>query len=78
MKHNVMLTVASLLSILFLTFHLTDDIVRGFEKGGSQTSLLCPSLSFGCTERWCSPNGDRGTSSSFSGRSLGWASPSST
>ena len=34
MKHNVLLTVASLLSILLLTFHLTDDIVRGFEKGG--------------------------------------------
>jgi hypothetical protein len=29
-----MLTIASLLSVLFLTFHLTDDIVRGFEKGG--------------------------------------------
>ena len=35
MKHNVMLTVASLLSILFMTFHLTDDIVRGMEKGGA-------------------------------------------
>jgi hypothetical protein len=34
MKPNVMLTIASLLSILLLTFHLTDDIVRGFEKGG--------------------------------------------
>ena len=42
MKHNVMLTVASLLSILLLTFHLTDDIVRGFEREGSQTSLPCP------------------------------------
>jgi len=31
-----MLTVASLLSILFLTFHLADDIVRGFEPGGIQ------------------------------------------
>ncbi len=29
MKHNVMLTIASLLSILFGTFHLADDIVRG-------------------------------------------------
>jgi len=29
-----MLTVTSLLSILLLTFHLTDDIVRGFEPGG--------------------------------------------
>jgi hypothetical protein len=34
MKQSSMLTVASLLSILLLTFHLTDDIVRGFEPGG--------------------------------------------
>jgi hypothetical protein len=33
MKHNGKLTIASLLSILLLTFHLTDDIVRGFEPG---------------------------------------------
>jgi hypothetical protein len=32
MKHNVMLTVASLLSILLLTLHITDDIVRGISK----------------------------------------------
>jgi len=34
MNPNVLLTIASLLSILFFTFHLADDIVRGFEKGG--------------------------------------------
>ncbi|HZF07723.1 MAG TPA: hypothetical protein VFE33_02940 [Thermoanaerobaculia bacterium] len=34
MKHNVILTITSLLSILFLTFHLADDIVRGMEPGG--------------------------------------------
>ena len=34
MKHSVMLTIASLLLVLFLTFHLADDIVRGFEPGG--------------------------------------------
>jgi len=34
MKHNVMLTITSLLSILFFSFHLTDDIVRGMEPGG--------------------------------------------
>jgi hypothetical protein len=28
-----MLTIASLLSILFFTFHLADDIVRGMEPG---------------------------------------------
>jgi hypothetical protein len=33
-KHNVMLTIASLLSILFMTFHLTDDVVREMEPGG--------------------------------------------
>jgi hypothetical protein len=33
MKHNVALTVASLLSILFLTFHLADDIIRGMASG---------------------------------------------
>src|SRR5207247_63789 len=34
MKQSVMLTIASLLLLLFLTFHLADDIVRGFEPGG--------------------------------------------
>jgi len=33
MKHNVILVIASLLSILLMTFHLTDDIVRGMEPG---------------------------------------------
>jgi hypothetical protein len=32
MKQNVMLTIASLLSILLLSFHFTDDIVRGMDK----------------------------------------------
>jgi hypothetical protein len=34
MKDNIELTITSLLSILFLTFHLSEDIVRGFEPGG--------------------------------------------
>ena len=34
MKRNVMLTITSLLSILFMTFHLSDDVRRGFEPGG--------------------------------------------
>ncbi|OLE53670.1 MAG: hypothetical protein AUG51_12480 [Acidobacteria bacterium 13_1_20CM_3_53_8] len=34
MKPNVMLTIASLLSILFGTFHLADDINRGMSPGG--------------------------------------------
>jgi hypothetical protein len=34
MKQNLTLTIASLLSVLFFTLHLADDIVRGFEPGG--------------------------------------------
>ncbi len=34
MKNSVMLTITSLLLLLFLTFHLADDIRRGFEPGG--------------------------------------------
>jgi hypothetical protein len=33
MKQNASLVIASLLSILFFTFHLADDIVRGTEPG---------------------------------------------
>jgi hypothetical protein len=33
MRPNVLLTGASLLSILLCTFHLTDDIVHGWEPG---------------------------------------------
>lgn len=34
MNRKVMLTIASLLSILFGTFHLADDIARGMSPGG--------------------------------------------
>jgi hypothetical protein len=34
MKESVMLTIASLLSILFGMFHLADDIARGMSPGG--------------------------------------------
>ena len=34
MKESVMLTIASLFSILFGMFHLADDIVRGMSPGG--------------------------------------------
>jgi hypothetical protein len=42
MKHDVMLTIASLLSILFMTFHLTDDIVHqgGMAQAGFLFSVL--------------------------------------
>jgi uncharacterized membrane protein len=34
MKHNAILVITSLLSILFTTLHLTDDIVHGIAPGG--------------------------------------------
>ncbi|HSK45258.1 MAG TPA: hypothetical protein VLA83_15375 [Candidatus Binatia bacterium] len=44
MKHNVMLTIASLFSILLLTFHLSGDIIRGMEKGGASNLIAIPIL----------------------------------
>ena len=41
MKPAVLLTIASLLSILLLTLHVTDDIVRGISKAEpSNTALI--------------------------------------
>jgi hypothetical protein len=42
MKQNVTLTIASLLSILFMTFHLTDDIVLGMEPGTLSNLIALP------------------------------------
>ena len=44
MKQNLMLTIASLLSILFVTFHVTDDIVRGMEPGTLSDLIVLPIL----------------------------------
>jgi hypothetical protein len=40
MKHTTMLTIASLVSILLLTLHITDDIVRGISKAESSNIAL--------------------------------------
>ena len=40
MKENVTLTIASLLSILLLTLHITDDIVRGISKAEPSNTAL--------------------------------------
>jgi hypothetical protein len=40
MKQNTMLAIASLLSILLLTLHITDDIVRGISKAESSNIAL--------------------------------------
>jgi hypothetical protein len=62
MKQSVVLTVASMMSILLLTFHLTDGIVRGFEKGRADQSdggADLRGLGFTPHSRW--RNGERVT-----------------
>ncbi len=44
MKRNVMLTITSLLSILFMTFHFTDDVVREMSPGGATIGVAVPIL----------------------------------
>jgi hypothetical protein len=39
MKHDRLLTVTSLLSILLLSIHVTDDIVRGIDPWGRQSLI---------------------------------------
>jgi hypothetical protein len=40
MKQNTILVITSLLSILLLTLHITDDIVRGISKAESSNTAL--------------------------------------
>ncbi len=44
MKDDTMLAIASLLSVVLMTFHLSDDIVRGMDKGGPATLVVVPIL----------------------------------
>jgi hypothetical protein len=47
MKHNLMLTISSLLSILFMTFHLTQDTLHakaGNPEAGGSTLVAVPVL----------------------------------
>jgi len=42
MKQNATLTIASLLSVLFMTLHQVDDIVRGMEPGTLFDLIVLP------------------------------------
>jgi len=47
MKHNLMLTISSLLSILFMTFHMTQDTLHakaGNPEAGGSTLVAVPIL----------------------------------
>jgi hypothetical protein len=41
-KHNLLLTIVSLLSILFATLHLAGDIVYGYEPGTINNLIFVP------------------------------------
>jgi hypothetical protein len=43
-KHNVMLTITSLLSILLMTFHFADDILLGMSPGAATIRVAVPTL----------------------------------
>ena len=45
MKENVTLTITSLLTILFVTFHISDEITRGMEPG--KLNMVIPVLVVG-------------------------------
>ena len=79
MKNSVMLTITSLLLILFLTFHLADDIRRGFEPGGLSNLvggvLITVVWLYGTLVLF---ERRSGYIISSSGRSFRWSSPSST
>jgi hypothetical protein len=64
MKQKAILVVTSLLSILLLTLHIADDIVRGISKTEPQT-LRCSSSRSSCTGRWCLPNGGSALSPNY-------------
>lgn len=44
MKPNLLLTITSLLSIILMIFHMTDDIVRGMEPGTLFDLIIVPIL----------------------------------
>ena len=60
MKHDRLLTLTCLLSIVLMTVHVADDVVRGFEPGGFKNlsgiaifaTFLCATLLPRETRRW--------------------------
>lgn len=44
MKQNILLVAASLASVLLMTLHMADDIVRGFEPGTMFDLVIVPVL----------------------------------
>lgn len=78
MKQNVMLTTASVLSVLFFSFHPADDIVRGMEPGKLSNLTAVPIFVFWLYGTLVLAERRSGTSSPSSQGSFRWSSPSPT
>ena len=81
MKQNTMLAIASLLSILFMTLHLTSDTIHakvGTPEAGGSTLVAVPILVVWLYGTLVLAERRSGTSSCSSGHSLRWACLSST
>ncbi len=52
MKQNAVLTIASLLTILLMTLHMTDDIVRGMEPGTLLNLIVVPIIGLRLGRSW--------------------------
>jgi hypothetical protein len=78
MKQNLLLTIASLLSVLFMTFHLADDIVRGMEPGGLSSLIAVPILVVLLYGTLVLAERRSGYVIVLLGSSFCWSSPSST
>ena len=82
MKHNLMLTITSVLSILFMTLHLTSDTLHarvGTPEAGGSTLVAVPVLVVWlCGTLVLSERRSGRTSSCSWGRSLRWGCLSST
>jgi len=44
MKESISLRISSLLSIFFVSVHISGDIIYGFEKGGTSNLIILPIL----------------------------------
>ena len=40
MRHDVILTITSLLSVVLFSIHVTDDIIRGMSEGGARENVI--------------------------------------
>src|SRR5690348_10557044 len=44
MKENILLSITSLLSVFFISVHITGDIIYGFDNGGTSNLIIFPIL----------------------------------